>query len=185
MQSITVPSVWSPKPHTLPTTATCTLSLVGPHFILTIAAPTRSTRSSRYISLVTPKANSSFGRLIFQFSAANDWNELQKSLKLETRISLTRCQSSSQITAPVHSPSVNSPSIYLIPILYLFIYLAPLHPSISTCTFIFCTSTIPVFNCYIVITSPPWPIYCLNSLILPHLHSLFIDFLFSFFLLYY
>jgi hypothetical protein len=28
--------------------------------------------------------NSSFGRLSFQFSAANDWNELQKSLKLET-----------------------------------------------------------------------------------------------------
>ena len=32
------------------------------------------TLSSRYISLVTPKANSSFGRLSFQFSAANDWN---------------------------------------------------------------------------------------------------------------
>jgi hypothetical protein len=45
--------------------------------------------SSRYISLVNPKANSSFGRLSFQFSAANDWNELQKSLKLETHISLT------------------------------------------------------------------------------------------------
>uniref|UniRef100_A0A8C7L4Z9 Reverse transcriptase domain-containing protein n=1 Tax=Oncorhynchus kisutch TaxID=8019 RepID=A0A8C7L4Z9_ONCKI len=31
--------------------------------LVTIAAPTRSTCSSRYISLVTPKANSSFGRL--------------------------------------------------------------------------------------------------------------------------
>ena len=30
-------------------------------------------------------------------------------------------QLSEQITAPVHSPSVNSPSNYLIPILYLFI----------------------------------------------------------------
>ncbi|CDR00212.1 unnamed protein product [Oncorhynchus mykiss] len=57
--------------------------------LVTIAAPTRSTRSRRYISLVTPKANSSFGRLSFQFSAAYDWNELQKSLKLETHISLT------------------------------------------------------------------------------------------------
>jgi hypothetical protein len=55
----------------------------------TIATPTRSTRSSRYISLVIPKANTSFGRLSFQFSAANDWTELQKSLKLETYISLT------------------------------------------------------------------------------------------------
>jgi hypothetical protein len=40
----------------------------------------------RYISLVIPKANTSFGRLSFQFSAANEWNELQKSLKLETYI---------------------------------------------------------------------------------------------------
>jgi hypothetical protein len=39
-------------------------------------------RSSRYISLVIPKANTPFGRLSFQFSAANDWNELQNSLKL-------------------------------------------------------------------------------------------------------
>jgi hypothetical protein len=46
--------------------------------LVTIAAPTRSTSSSRYILLVTPKANSYF-----------DWNELQKSLKLETHISLT------------------------------------------------------------------------------------------------
>jgi hypothetical protein len=42
-----------------------------------------------YISVITPKANTSFGRLYFQFSAANDWNELQKSLKLETHIFLT------------------------------------------------------------------------------------------------
>ena len=68
--------------------------------LVTIAAPTRSTRSSRYISLVTPKANSSFGRLSFQFSAAHDWNELQKSLKLETHISLTsfKHQLSEQLT---------------------------------------------------------------------------------------
>ena len=39
MQSITVSSVLSPKPHTLPTIATCTLSLVGPRFIL-VAKPT-------------------------------------------------------------------------------------------------------------------------------------------------
>jgi hypothetical protein len=58
--------------------------------MVTIATPTHCTRSSRNISLVIPKANSSFGRLSFQFSAANDWNELQKSpLKLETHISIT------------------------------------------------------------------------------------------------
>ena len=57
--------------------------------LVTIAAPISSTRSRRYISLVTPIANSYFGRLSIQSSAANDRNELQKSLKLETHISLT------------------------------------------------------------------------------------------------
>ncbi|CDR18271.1 unnamed protein product, partial [Oncorhynchus mykiss] len=57
--------------------------------LATMATPTRSTRSSRCISLIIPKANTSFGRLSFQFSAACDWNVLQKSLKLETFISLT------------------------------------------------------------------------------------------------
>jgi hypothetical protein len=53
-----------------------------------------------YISLVTPKANTPFGRLSFQFSAANDWNELQKSLKLESYISLSnfKHQLSEQLT---------------------------------------------------------------------------------------
>uniref|UniRef100_A0A8C7M9P8 Reverse transcriptase domain-containing protein n=1 Tax=Oncorhynchus kisutch TaxID=8019 RepID=A0A8C7M9P8_ONCKI len=78
------------------------LSKVPPYLssLVTIAAPTCSTCSSRYISLVTPKINSSFGRLSFLFSAANYWNELQKSLKLETRISLTsfKHQLSEQLT---------------------------------------------------------------------------------------
>uniref|UniRef100_A0A8C7JFN7 Reverse transcriptase domain-containing protein n=1 Tax=Oncorhynchus kisutch TaxID=8019 RepID=A0A8C7JFN7_ONCKI len=52
--------------------------------LVTMATPIRSTRSSRCISLIIPKANTSFGRLSFQYSAACDWNELQKSLKLET-----------------------------------------------------------------------------------------------------
>uniref|UniRef100_A0AAZ3NRP2 Reverse transcriptase domain-containing protein n=1 Tax=Oncorhynchus tshawytscha TaxID=74940 RepID=A0AAZ3NRP2_ONCTS len=68
--------------------------------LVTIASPTCSTRSSRYISLVTPKTNSFFCRLSFQFSAANDWNKIQKSLKLETLISLTsfKHQLSEQLT---------------------------------------------------------------------------------------
>ena len=43
--------------------------------LVTIAAPTCSTRSSRYISLVSPKTI--FLAASFQFSAANGWNELQ------------------------------------------------------------------------------------------------------------
>ena len=156
MQSITVQSVLSPKPHILPTIATCNLSLAGPRFVLvtkptgsmsstsallgkvlpylsslvTIASPTCSMRSSRYISLVIPKPNTSFARLSLQFYAANDWNKLQKFLKLETYISLTNsisCQSSLPITAPVHSPSVNSPPNYLIPkLFFIFLFCTPL-----------------------------------------------------------
>lgn len=55
--------------------------------LVTIAVPTRSLRSSRYIALVTPKVCTTFGRQSFQFAAANDWNGLQKTLKLETLIS--------------------------------------------------------------------------------------------------
>jgi hypothetical protein len=52
------------------------------------------------ISLVIPKANTSFGCLFFHFSAADDWNKLQKSLKLVTYISLTKFkrQLSEQLT---------------------------------------------------------------------------------------
>ena len=52
--------------------------------VVTIATPTHSIRSSRYISLVIPILL----RLSFQFSSANDWNELQKSLKLESYLPL-------------------------------------------------------------------------------------------------
>ena len=45
MQSITVPSVLSPKPHIPPTTATCMLSLAGPCFIF-VAKPTGSRSST-------------------------------------------------------------------------------------------------------------------------------------------
>ena len=50
--------------------------------------------------MIIPNANTSFGRLSFQFSAANDWYELQKSLKLETYISFTnfKHQLSEQLT---------------------------------------------------------------------------------------
>uniref|UniRef100_A0A8C7LFM3 Uncharacterized protein n=1 Tax=Oncorhynchus kisutch TaxID=8019 RepID=A0A8C7LFM3_ONCKI len=49
-----------------------------------MATPTRSTRSSRCISLIIPKANTSFGRLSFQFSAACDWNEFSKNFLAPT-----------------------------------------------------------------------------------------------------
>jgi hypothetical protein len=67
--------------------------------LVTIAAP-RGTLSSRHISLVTPKANSSFSCLSFQCSAVNDWIELQKLLKLETHMSFTsfKHQLSEQLT---------------------------------------------------------------------------------------
>ena len=51
--------------------------------LVTIAAPTRSTCSSRYISLVTPKAKSCFGSRELEGKEANDWNELQKITEAE------------------------------------------------------------------------------------------------------
>ena len=71
-----------------------------PYFnsLVTITTPPLSTRSSRYISLIIPKANTSFGRLSFQFSAGSDWNELQKSLKLEFSLTNFKHQLSEQLT---------------------------------------------------------------------------------------
>jgi hypothetical protein len=66
------------------------MSLLGkaPPYLRSLVTIATATRSSRYISLVTPKASTSYGRLSFQFSAANDWNKLQKSLKLESYLPL-------------------------------------------------------------------------------------------------
>ena len=128
------------------------LSLAGPHYIsiakptgsrssislgnappylsslVTIATPTCSTRSSRYISLVIPKANTFFRGLSFYFSAANDQNELQKSLKLETYISLCNFKHLSEqltdrcsCTQPICKQSIQ-PTTYLIPI-FVFVFL--------------------------------------------------------------
>ena len=99
-------------------------------------------RSSRYISLFIPKAYSPFGRLSFQFSAANDWNELQKTLKLETYISLTnfKHQLSEQLTnhctctLPIQLPH---------PIIFYFFFL--IAPQYLYLHIIFCTSITPLF----------------------------------------
>ena len=118
--------------------------------LVTIATPTRSMRSSWYISLVIPKANTCFSRLSFQFSAANDWNELQTSLKLESHIFLSNFKHrlSEQLTnyctctQPICKLHTQLPHPHIV--IYL---LALLHPSISSCTFLICTSITPVFNC--------------------------------------
>ena len=76
-----------------------------------------------------PQSQHLFGSLSFQFSAANDWNELQKSLKLETYISRTnfKHQQSEQLTdrCSYSQPICKQPiqSTYLIPILFLFYFL--------------------------------------------------------------
>ena len=92
--------------------------------LVTIATPAHSTHSSRYIALVIPKANTSFGHRSFQFSAANDWNKLQSWSLISPSLTLSiSCQSSLPITEPVHSQSVNSTPNYLIPILLLTLLL--------------------------------------------------------------
>lgn len=56
--------------------------------LLNISISLRTLRSSKLITLVIPKVRTSFGRHSFQSAAPTDWNELQKSLKLHTFISL-------------------------------------------------------------------------------------------------
>ena len=102
----------------------------------------------------------------------------KNSLKLESYISLPnfKHQLSEQLTnhCICTQPIIKQPTQLPHPHIVINFF-APLHPIISTCTLIFCTSITPVFNCYIVIISPLWPIYCLTSLILLHLHTLNID----------
>ena len=147
MQSIAVPCVLSPKPHILPTTVTSMLSLAGPCYIfvakptgsrsskylqgkalpyfsslVTIATPTRSMRSSRYISghpqsqhLIWPPFLPVLCCQWLERIEKNHWSWRLISPSLTLSI---RSKSSLPITAPVHSPSVNSPPNYLIPTLY-------------------------------------------------------------------
>ena len=138
--------------------------------LVTIAAPTRRTRSSRNISLVTPKANSSLAAFpsssLLPMTGTNCKNHWSSRPISPSPALSTSCQSSSQITAPVHSPSVNSPSIFPTSspyCIYLFILLLCTPVSLLAHSSS-AHSAIPVFNCYFVITLPPWPIYCIFSL---------------------
>ncbi|CDQ86639.1 unnamed protein product [Oncorhynchus mykiss] len=119
---------------------------------------------SRYISLVIPKANTSFGRLSFQFSAANDWNELQKLLKLDSYISLCnfKHQLSEQLTVPVHIPSVNNTPNYLIPklLFILLLFCTPVSPPPHHHLHIYHSSV----NAKLSLFLPLQHIYCLTSL---------------------
>lgn len=51
-------------------------------------APTHNTRSAPLILLNAPRAHSSLGRSSFQVAAADSWNQLQKSLQLQTLTSV-------------------------------------------------------------------------------------------------
>ena len=137
---VTVPCVLSPMPHILPTT--CMLSLAGPRFIF--VAKTTGSRSSTSLYYVKPPllsaqwspyqhqpvARAQAG--IFHWSSQKPTAPLvaflsssllpmtevgDSSPSLNLSIS---CQSNLPIMVPVHSPSVNCPPNYLIPIL-LFI----------------------------------------------------------------
>ena len=101
-----------------------------PSSLVTIAAPTRRTYSSRYISLVTPKANSYLGVFpscsLLRMTGTNCKNHWSLRLISPSLTLSTSCQSSSQITAPVHSPSN-----YLIPILLFTLFILLLCSPVS------------------------------------------------------
>ena len=56
------------------------LGLTPPYlrYLLKSSSSTYNTHSASHILLKVPKAHTSLGRSSFQFSAASDWNELQK-----------------------------------------------------------------------------------------------------------
>lgn len=68
-----------------------------PHYlssVLTILTNTRNLRSSDFITMVIPRVRTSLGRSSFHFAAPNDWNKLQKTLRLHTLIPLAAFKSS-------------------------------------------------------------------------------------------
>ena len=104
------------QPHWLQVIYKSMLGQAPPYLssLVTMATPTRSTRSSRYISLVIPRANTSFPSSSLLPMTGKDcknrwsWRLISSSLTL-----IISYQSSLPITEAVHSPSVNSPSNYL------------------------------------------------------------------------
>ena len=67
------------------------LGLTPPYlrYLLQLSSSTYNTRSDSHILFKVHKAHTSLGRSSFQFAAANDWNELQQTLKLESFISIS------------------------------------------------------------------------------------------------
>ena len=68
-----------------------TLLGLSPPYLRYLLQPSSSTyniRSASHILLKVPKAHTSLGRPSFQFAADGSWNELQKTLKLHSFISL-------------------------------------------------------------------------------------------------
>uniref|UniRef100_A0A3B3CX90 Reverse transcriptase domain-containing protein n=1 Tax=Oryzias melastigma TaxID=30732 RepID=A0A3B3CX90_ORYME len=56
--------------------------------LLHTSSPVYNTRTSKLLLLKVPKLSSSLGSGSFQYAAARDWNDLQKTLRLDTFISL-------------------------------------------------------------------------------------------------
>ena len=85
--------------------------------LVTIATPTCSTHSSRYMSLVIPQSQQPLWPSFLPVHCCQwlEWiAKITEAGDISPSITLSiSCQSSLRITAPVHSPSVNSPPNYL------------------------------------------------------------------------
>jgi hypothetical protein len=163
MQSITVPSFLSPKPHKSP--------IYYPP-LWPVRSRSLALASYIYKSLLgkaPPYLSSLVAALIAHAPAGiSHWSPPKAILPLAafpSRSLLPMTGTTAKITeagdsylphylqAPAVRAAHRSLQLYIaqLPHPQTVIYFA-LHPSISTCTFIFCTFTIPVFKCYIVIT---------------------------------
>ena len=123
------------KPDALSRCYSPTIPTLEPETIIPtscLATALRSGIGKQDRSLVISKANSSFGRLSFQFSAANDWNKLQKSLKQETHICLTSFKHQLSEHLPIqlsHPQPVIFCCSFAPQYLYLHINLLHIYPS--------------------------------------------------------
>jgi hypothetical protein len=126
--------------------------------LVTIAAPTCSTRPSRYLSLVTPKTTSLHPVLCCQW------------LERTTKISETGIRAAHRLLHLYIAHLLFSPKNYLFPYcIYLFCSFAPHYLYLYFAHSSTANQPFQCFTCYIVFTSPPWPFLAFTSLNSPHL----------------
>ena len=108
-------------------------------YLLQSLSSTYNTRSASHILLKVSKAHISLGRSSFESAGASNWNDLQKTLKLYSFISISSFKGSIMDTYW---------QLWLLCVMYCCLYLLAFVPN-NVCT-MFCTATM-LFCCHVVL----------------------------------